>query len=42
MEDINFVESVPEYITTFITNNEQNIINIIEDEKKKEAMVLFI
>ncbi len=42
MEDINFVESVPEYITTFITNNEQNIINIIEDEKKRGDGFIYI
>ena len=42
MENINVVESVPEYITTFITNNEQNIKNIIEDEKKRGDGFIYI
>lgn len=42
MENINVVESVPEYITTFITNNEQNIKNIIDDEKKRGDGFIYI
>ena len=42
MENINVVESVPEYITTFITNNEQNIKNIIENEKKRGDGFIYI
>ena len=42
MENINVVESVPEYITTFITNNEQNIKNIIDNEKKRGDGFIYI
>lgn len=42
MENINIVESVPEYITTFITNNEQTIKNIIEDENKRGDGFIYI
>ena len=33
MENINVVDSVPQYIINFINNNEENIKNIIEREK---------
>ena len=42
MENINDVESVPEYITTFITNNEKTIKNIIENEKKRGDGFIYI
>lgn len=42
MENINIVESVPEYITTFITNNEQTIKNIIENENKRGDGFIYI
>lgn len=42
MENINVVESVPGYITTFITNNEQTIKNIIDDEKERGDGFIYI
>lgn len=35
MENVNVVDSVPEYITTFINNNGETIKNIIEKEKER-------
>jgi hypothetical protein len=42
MENINVVESVPEYITTFITNNKQTIKNIINNEKERGDGFIYI
>ena len=37
MENINYVDSIPGYITNFIKNNEKNIKKIINDEKKNRG-----
>lgn len=37
MEKINYVETVPEYISTFIQNNSKNIQSIITEEKKNRG-----
>lgn len=42
MENINVVESVPEYITTFISSNEDTIKNIINNEKERGDGFIYI
>lgn len=42
MENVNVVESVPEYITTFINNNYETIKNIIEEEKERGDGFIYI
>lgn len=42
MENINFVDSVPDYITTFINNNNETIKNIIEKEKERGDGFIYI
>jgi hypothetical protein len=42
MENVNVVESVPEYITTFINNNIETIKNIIEKEKERGDGFIYI
>jgi len=40
--NVNVVESVPEYITTFINNNYETIKNIIEEEKERGDGFIYI
>jgi len=42
MENVNFVDSVPDYITTFINNNNETIKNIIEKEKERGDGFIYI
>lgn len=42
MENINFVDSVPDYITTFINNTNETIKNIIEKEKERGDGFIYI
>ena len=42
MENVNFVDSVPDYITTFINNNDETIKNIIEKEKERGDGFIYI
>lgn len=43
MEEINYVDSIPDYLINFIKNNEENIKNIIKEEKKNRGEgVIFI
>ena len=37
MDNINYIETVPEHIKNFINANTENIINIIEEEKKNRG-----
>ena len=42
MENVNFVDSIPDYITTFINNNDETIKNIIEKEKERGDGFIYI
>tara|TARA_Y100000996_G_scaffold386350_1_gene344313 strand:+ start:2687 stop:2986 length:300 start_codon:yes stop_codon:yes gene_type:complete len=37
MDNINYIETIPEHIKNFINANTENIINIIEEEKKNRG-----
>ena len=37
MDKVNYVESIPDYITKFVNNNEENIKNIIKDETESRG-----
>ena len=42
MEEINYVDSIPDYLINFIKQNEENIKNIIKEEKRIEEKELYL
>ena len=43
MEEINYIDSIPDYLINFIKQNEENIKNIIKEEKTNRGEgIIFI